>query len=307
MKYRKENRVNFFSKEDMSAGFNLSLAESILRSYDSNNYFELNDIIELYQIKKYIDNDLFLLSWTEEDKLLFKEKVKNIWSTISFFFLKINNDNFFEMFDSVEVGYQPAFWELIEKLKIFKKLTKERFCELLNNEHLWIREVLHQKELVKYFGEEIKKYLLKKENAAELLLNQYEEHHYRDYPELYFPNCLNQRDKESIIINYLNSQDVNINYVQLIIKSRDNNLKLSPHTRLKAKRLAVDLNNKILEDGYSFNQGIKVSLSIDQEEPCKEIWENNIQKISYSIKFLDKQKDDLSLVHNFLFLFNLFG
>ena len=301
---RKENRVRFFSKEDMSAGMNLSTAEPILRNYDSSNVIELNDIIELYQIKKYIDNDLFLLSWTDEDKLLFKEKVKSIWNSITLFWLNINTDNFITFFDSVEVGYQPAFWELTEKLKVFKNLSKEKFIELLNNDHLWIREVLHQKDLVKYFGEEIRTYILKKENAAELLLSQYEEHHDKDYPELHFPNCLNQIDKEQIILNYLNSKDVNINYVRLIIKSRDNNLKLSPHTRLKAKRLAEELNNKILEEGHSWNVGTEVSLSIDQEEPYKETWENNIQRISYSVKWLDKQKDNLSLFHNFSLLFD---
>lgn len=304
MESRKKNRVKFFSKEDMSAGMNLSTAEPILRSFDSNNDFDINDIIELYQIKKYIDNDIFLLSWTDEDKLLFKEKVKSIWNTISLFWVKINTDNFIVSFDSVEVGYQPAFWELTEKHKVFKNLSKEMFVELLYKDNLWIREVLHQKNLVNFFGQEIKTYLLKKENAAELLLSQYEEHHDRDYPKLYFPNCLSAEDKEQIIVNYLNFQDTNINYVRLITKSRDNTLKLSPHTRLKAKKLSEELNNKILEEGHSWNVGTEVSLSNDQDEPYKETWENNIQKISYSIKWLDKQKDDLSLFNNFSLLFD---
>ena len=121
---------------------------------------------------------------------------------------------------------------------------------------------------------------------------------------LHFPNCLSADDKEQIIVNYLNFQDTNINYVRLITKSRDNNLRLSPHTRLKAKKLSEELNNKILEEGHSWNVGTEVSLSNDQDEPYKETWENNIQKISYSIKWLDKQKDDLSLFHNFSLLFD---
>lgn len=102
----------------------------------------------------------------------------------------------------------------------------------------------------------------------------------------------------------MNFQDTNLNYVRLITKSRDNNLKLSPHTRLKAKKLSEELNNRILEEGHSWNVGTEVSLSNDQDEPYKETWENNIQKISYSIKWLDKQRDDLSLFHNFSLLFD---
>lgn len=310
MKSSKEVRVTFYSKDDMSAGMNLSIAEPILRSFKSENDFEINDIIELYQIKRYFDNDLFLLSWTENDKLLFKEKIKSIWNTISIFWLKMDENNFLEMYDLVEIGYQPAFWELTEKLKTYKNLSNDLFNELLKKDNLWIREVLHQKNLVNFFGHEIKAYLLKTEDSAELLLSKYEEYQERNYSELYFPSCLNQSDKEQIILNYLNFKDANLNYVRLITKSRDNNLKLSPHTRLKAKRLSEELNKRILEEGFSWNAGNAVSLSVDQEEPYIIKWENNIQNITYSVKWLDEQKEDRSLSHIFTLLFyytDLFG
>lgn len=164
--------------------------------------------------------------------------------------------------------------------------------------------MLNQKSVVNYFSQEIKGYLLRTENAAELILSQFEEYHDRDYPELYFPNCLDMSDKENIILNYINSQDANINYIRLITKSREKNLKLSPHTRLKAKRLEEELNKKLLEEGHTWNVGNAVSLSENQEEPYIITWENNIQKITYSVKWLDKQKDDVFLMHNFSLLFN---
>lgn len=304
MKSREENRVTFYSKDDMSWTMNLSDAEPILRNFNSNNIYELNDIIELYHIKKYIDNELFLPSWTDDDKKLFKSKIKEIWNTISVFWLKIDKDNLFETYNNVEFDYQSAFWELTEKLKIFKKWTGDSFSKLLANKNILVREILHQKSLVKYFGKEIKDYLLASETAAELLLSQYEEYHDRDYADLHFPDCLSDDDKEQIIINYLESQDPNLNYVRLITKARDNNLKLSPHTKLKAKRLAKVLNDKIFENGYTWSSGNEVSLVADQDEPIKVTWENNIQKISYSKKWFDEQKDDLSLMRNFSLLFD---
>lgn len=310
MKTRKENRVIFYSKDDMSGGMNLTNAEPILKNFNSSNIYELNDIIELYQIKQYIDNDLYLTSWTKDDICIFQKRIKKMWNTISLFWLKIDNDNLIEIFNCVESGYQSAFWELTEKMKVYKKWTKNKFVELLGNDNLRIREVLHQKNLIKYFGKEIKAYLLASENAAELLLSQYEEHHVLDNPELHFPNCLDSKDKEQIILNYLESQEANLNYVRLITKARDNNIKLTPHTKLKAKRLSEELNNKIFEDGYTWYSGNEVAIVVDQDEPLKETWENNIQKITYSKKWLDKQQDNLSLMHNFSLLFeytDIFG
>ena len=42
MKSREENRVTFYSKDDMSWTMNLSDAEPILRNFNSNNIYELN-------------------------------------------------------------------------------------------------------------------------------------------------------------------------------------------------------------------------------------------------------------------------
>lgn len=82
MKPEKENRVTFFSKEDMSSGHNLSLAEPVLRNFDSANSYDINGIIELFQIKLYIDNDIFLSNWSENDITQFKETTKSIWTTV---------------------------------------------------------------------------------------------------------------------------------------------------------------------------------------------------------------------------------
>jgi hypothetical protein len=300
----KEDRVTFFSKEDMSIGINLSLAEPILRNFDVNNNFDLNDIIELYHIKQYIDNDLFLSKWSEDEINQFKEKNKNIWKIVSSFLIDIKNDNFLALFDTIYTGYQPAFWSLTEKLEIFKKISKDTFKVVLKRPHLWIREILHQKNLVNFYGSEIRDFLLATNDSAELMLSQYEEHHNRDCPELFFPRCLKSNDIELIISKYIDSQDPNINYLRLITRSRDNTLKLSPHTRLKAKRVTKKKNDEILEKGTSWIVGNEVSLSDVQDEPIKVTWENNIQKISYSKKWIDNQNDDVSLIHNFSLLFD---
>ena len=60
MPKKEANRINFFNKADLASGHYLSLAEPILRNFDKEKSIDdINDIIELYQIKRYIDADLF--------------------------------------------------------------------------------------------------------------------------------------------------------------------------------------------------------------------------------------------------------
>lgn len=68
------NKVVFHSKEDMAGGHYLQKGEHILRADIKSDYVDINEVLELYNLKKYIDNDLFLNSWTQEDIANFKLK-----------------------------------------------------------------------------------------------------------------------------------------------------------------------------------------------------------------------------------------
>lgn len=306
MPNKEANRIKFFSKGDGASGHYLALAELILRNFDKEKSIDdINDIIELYQIKRYIDADLFLPSWTESDRSHFKEIVKDIWNTIRKYWIKIDDRNFRKLFNSLVFSYRDSFWDLIEIFEIYKKFSKEIFVKVLNSKHIFLRDVLHHKKLVKYYGQEIKQHMLENEKSAELLLAQYEEKHERDFTDINFPSCLTLEDKEQIIINYLDWEDANLNYIRLIVNSRDTEkIKLSDKTRLKAHNVERKKNNEILETGHVWDCGTQVSLSKNQEEPVLSTWEDNIQKVSYSTKWLDQFEDSFSLFQIFS---NLFG
>lgn len=61
MNSKELKRVVFYSKEDMSAGHNLKNAEELLRSFSLEKHADINDFLELYNVKLYFDNNLFLL------------------------------------------------------------------------------------------------------------------------------------------------------------------------------------------------------------------------------------------------------
>lgn len=53
-------RVVFYSASDLSTGVHLQDAEIILRSFDVEAQRDINDVLELYSIKKYLDADCAL-------------------------------------------------------------------------------------------------------------------------------------------------------------------------------------------------------------------------------------------------------
>ena len=87
------NKVVFHSKEDMAGGYNLQKGEHILRADTKSNYIDINEVLELYNIKKYIDNDLYLRNRTQDDITNFKQKATEFGKTIGRFFATIDDNN----------------------------------------------------------------------------------------------------------------------------------------------------------------------------------------------------------------------
>ena len=95
-------RVHFFSTHDMSKYRNMELAESILKDFDESKSFDINDIIELYQIKLFIDNEIYLAKWTSENIDQVKCTCVKMWATIVRFCAGLNSDNIETQFLQLE-------------------------------------------------------------------------------------------------------------------------------------------------------------------------------------------------------------
>jgi hypothetical protein len=295
------NRVVFYSKYDGSGDRNLQNAELVIKNFKSENDYTISDIIELYQIKLYFDNDLYRNSWNTKTKNEYIKIVDSFWDLITSFFIKINDNNVKEFYETIGYEYYDSFWSLISQLSIYKKLTSDSILEISKKNRFHIRQLLKQKSIVNQFSVIIKDYLIKSTVSAELLLSQFEEKHFSEKSKLYFPTSLTDNDKELIILNYLDSPNSNLNYVRLIVKSRT--IKLSDKTKLKAKRLAKKQNDEIFEKGSGSTYRVQVALSKDQEEPYKLVSKDGISTHSYSEKYLDATNSNENIFKNFIYLF----
>lgn len=299
------NRVEFYSKEDMAGGYQLAKAEPILTGSKQPNYSNINDILELHNIKKYFDNELYLSKWSQEDIINFKQKTIEFGKAVGQFISNINDTNVIDLYEKVLRGYIEDFWELINTQGAFKRISKDNFKTILLKEPHVIHTTLHHKRLVEYYDSEIKTFLLTYSQSAEILLSIYEVQDDFQKNLKFLPKSLSLYDKENIISNYLDSQDVNLNYIELIQNARNrSDFKISDKTRVKAKRLHKSETEKF----FAKNAGMKYGVSISFPENAPKIKDGYIDDnltahYSYSIDFIKQNNNPYLLFQNFKHLF----
>jgi L-fucose mutarotase/ribose pyranase (RbsD/FucU family) len=299
------NRVEFHSKEDMAGGYNLQKGEHILRADTKLSYADVNEVLELYNLKKYIDNDLYLRNWTQDDITKFKQKATEFGKAIGRFFATIDDNNVVSEYEKTLRNYVHSFWEIVNNQSIFKRISKTNFSNILTNEPHLVHEILIHKGIVDHYDTEIKNFLLTYPQSAEILLSIYEVKDDFGKNQKYVPRSLTVEEKESILSNYLDSTDANYNYIGLIQNARNrNDFKISDKTRLKAKRLHKSETEKFFAGNNGMRYGVSVSFP-EKSDKIKDgnIDENSIINYSYSLDFIKQNREPYLLFQNFIVLF----
>lgn len=165
------NRVVFYSKEDLTGGFELRKGDRILRNPTKASYTDVNDIIELYNIERYINNELYLADWTSDDIANFKQRVKEYRKVIGKFMASVNDSNAIQIYNNTCHEYINSFWKLVNNQKVFTRISKANFSSILLKQPHNISIILTQEKLVDYYDFEIKTFMLTYLQSAEILLS----------------------------------------------------------------------------------------------------------------------------------------
>lgn len=305
MSENKRHRVKFYSREDMAGGHQLSKAEDLLNNFNADTDFALIDLMEFYNIKLYFDNNLFLTTWSESQKESYQKNVELAYNQLKERILKISDESLEQELTKLDYNYYENYWGLLNDLNSLKKISDSTFSEVLQKHPRQIRYILKEKKVVDKYDKPVRSFLLTYNESAEILLSSIEEKdNFGRKEKNHFPKSLSIADKETIINSYLDSEKPNLNYVRLIENSRDTSeFKLSPKTRLKAKKKSKELNDNVLENGHTWNVGVGVSFSKDQKEPFKFKNEGTTFEASYSESLLDLLPTDIDLFLVFKYLF----
>ncbi len=299
-----KHRIKYYSNSDLSTGWNLKKIEEVIENYDETKEdYEINDIIEFYNITQFLNNKLYLNNWDD----VYVEKLKNvnkkIKARIGKYCSKINNRNLYKIFEDVERHYKEDFFKIIEKYKIYNRINQREFNRLIYNTN-YLEISLKNKKIAKFYSNTLRRKLLKYSDSAIILLNEYVLEKNNSI-ELYIPEELTIEEKESIFIKYIRCKNANINYLRVIlnIKSNPKQLVISDKTKLLAKK-RIDRETKSI---FSKNEGIGVSTLVSFREGVKDTFTSRIKGLEieceYDLNWIKENNDYPTILNNFIYLF----
>lgn len=293
----------------MSIGYNLVLAEKAIIKYQNVTPSNINDVIELYHIKKLLDNNCRLTAWDDDYLNQLKVQVKDYNGIIAKFFKAISVEQIEAIYESIEWGYRQTFWDIIDQFKMFNIISADVLKRIAQENTNDFRTILKCRFIVEKFKGIIRDILVSKSDSAHIIIDKYiARHNSPSDRELFLPSNLTMEDKECIISRYLESDSPNLNYVRLICQNKDEqkNLILSPLVKVKANKLAEKLNDELMNDERTVIVEQKVGIefsNIEGIKPCSFKMDNDIPKYTYSVRFI-KQCDNVQLIANSCYLFN---
>ena len=292
------DRVQFFSTNDMSISYHLQNAEEIIAKYhDGWRPMEVNDVIELYNIWLFVENDICSKDWNEETIQLIRKDFKG---EVVRYFSVLKKDTWVDVFNQIEYGIRHFFWEIIDRFNIDGLLDLETLREAFKDKPYELHDLICQERLVSKHQQIVTTLLKENPHAAEWLLQEFvEEENLSNRPKLFFPKTLTLQEREEIVSRYLDNEQANLNYVRLVVQAKkDANLKLSDPVRLKASRLEKILNDEVLETGSVIQRGYGVVFSDNPDKPIRwtERDNNNNLTHGYSRQIVE-QCPDIELPH----------
>lgn len=302
-------RVIFYSPNDWAGGYNLKKTEELLETYDeNNNYNDINDLLEFYNINKYIENGVYLKDWDTQYIESIKLKIKSMKSKVfGFFKTEITNDNIIKYYEETINEYKKYFLELYDKCINFINIDNDVFEKLLETEKVRMYDLLHLKNIVQKFDKVIAEFLKRNPiGSAEILINKYVVDD-ENYNSMIIPKSLSLRDKEEIITKYLDMDEPNLNYVRIIekIKSSHDSIVLDDKIRLKAQIKKNELEEKhFKENDNKFVFGTRIYFDDNQEEIEKITKKDNETTYAYSGKWIIENLDYETLLNNFIYIFD---
>lgn len=298
------DHVKFYSNIDMSSGYNFNKALDVIKNLqETKDNYNINEILEMFNILKFYNKE-WLKYVEEENRELCKKSEKVINKIIGKYCESINENNVLELLSDVDFNYIDDFFEFIDKYKIFNRISATIFKKILKMKETYLYYVLDNKNLVNYYDKEIRQTLIKTTKSAEIILNTYEVEHI-NYNKKYFPKSLSLEDKENIFINYVNSDDSNLNYLRIIVNLQSTSeLNISDKTKLLAKK-------KVEEEEKNFfdkNSGMEMTTTVKFSKKIKNAYEFKTDDqnwdFTYDLNWIEENKEDYStLLNNFIYLF----
>lgn len=289
-------RIKFYSKDDLSCSWFLQDIERFLE-HETKIIDNVNDIIELFNIKKFFDNRVYLKTWDENTRKKYASVVNDYPRIIFQFFSNISRRDLFQYYSQLEDYYKRDYWEILDTFKIIDKNANLIQEDDFTLEYAY--DFLYRKRLLNKYSEIVKRTLLKDPFLLETIINC-------DNAKIKDINMplFNNDELERIVINYINEENANPNYLEYIYNiGRIRGHIIDPMVRIEAIKKKSQFVSKLPKEsrgGLSF--GIEVIFK-DSEE-VRTISHNGLKcTFVFDEKWFKENSDYPTLLNNFIHVF----
>lgn len=295
-------RIRFFMSQSATFSLYYSRLKQILdNSIKINN---LNDAIELFNIKKYIDTGVFFDTLPPQINDTYISIVKKIPGQIASYLMNVEYCS--TDLANLKGTYKVDFWEIITDYNLFSNWDSQYFIEL--SKTIGIGILLKHKKLISKFNKEISERLIYEiDITAELIIESYFITNYRNL-DIHFPSNFSNAKMELVIQKYINdSKYPNLNYLRALLLNQNAGLVLSTKTKLLARKKCEAIENDFYKNSSPTlvrNLGVEFSPNQTNQYEIKNDYENFTTIFSYSLNWIQDHLDSNLILTNFK---NLFG
>ena len=192
---------------------------------------------------------------------------------------------------------------LLVKYSIQNKLSAVTLLSTLKTAGVPVGTILESKQLVAAYDDEIRNLINSDIKNAEIVIGKLLEKDSRKQTNL--PASFTPADTSNIIEQYIDYENSNPNYLELVATARPNKSNgLNAKLKLKAKQKHDAWTNEFFKDnqeGVAF--GVVVSIVNEQDEPLVITQEESTTKFAYSRRWLDDNREPAEIIEAFITLF----
>lgn len=281
----------------------------ILDAFDSENSYDLNQVIELANVVKITKSiecptNLSLAKFNE-----YKVKTDEISRFVCSYFNVLNLDDLELLFQSVEYIYSLCMLELLEKFGLIEKISEVCVKNLIDKKIVSLFDILRCKGWVKRFNLVITDCMKDNKEAAEIIIKYHLTEKFSKKENVTFPCALTEERKIDILGYYVERFSApNPTYLELIENAPVlGDFHIDDKLRLKAKKAREQFWTKHFSEKPSMSFGCSAGFR-DMDEEKNEYYDEKerCQCCFYSKKWVREHKDFPTLLNNFIYLFDFF-
>lgn len=302
---RNHEAIKFYSAQDWGTGYYLKKVEDLLNAFNPQMILgNINECLELYNVKKFIDAGLRFPEWSDALVNSFQDRCRKIPSVIGKFLGAVNDSNILDHYDAMNSVYEDNFWEVACEYKLYERISAEKLNELLSVQPRALDYALRHKKIVLYHGKVLSSQLEANVHTAERLMRHYLVAHENDQEACYFPSEFTQEKRDQILWQYVETDEANPNYLVLLWQAQSTaEFPVSDRLRLKAKRQYEVLTEKLFAERPKMSYGVEIGFASRPDYSTDESYTDRTYHALYSREWLMDNLDYPTLLNNFIYLF----